>query len=90
MRCNQNPCNLSPSELKIAECMIRGLNTLGCARELHLSRRTVESHLSSIYYKLGIKNDPLICKMVLAANILKDFYAREYLPYKYKGTISEN
>lgn len=90
MNYNQNPCNLSPSEIPIALCLIRGLNTLGCARELHLSRRTVESHLSSIYCKLGINADPLICQMVLAANILKDFYACEYLPYKYEGTISEN
>lgn len=72
MNCNQNPCNLSPSELKVALCLIKGLNTQGCARELYLSRRTVESHLSSIYCKLGIDPDPLICQRVVAANLLKD------------------
>ena len=82
-----NPYGLSGAELKVARCIIQGLNVMGCAQELYLSKRTVESHLNSIYRKLGIAQDPAIYKLVVAANMLRDY---GYFACSDSGTISKN
>jgi DNA-binding CsgD family transcriptional regulator len=45
---------LSPSEWRVAELATRGLPNADIARELSVTRRTVEAHLTNIYRKVGI------------------------------------
>lgn len=69
-----NPYGLSPIEIKIAKCITRGASAYGCAQELYLSQRTVEHYLRLIYKKLRLTDDPLLCKRMVAAILLQDFY----------------
>ncbi|MFJ9865973.1 helix-turn-helix transcriptional regulator [Streptomyces sp. NPDC101165] len=45
---------LTARELEVAELVAQGLSNQGIAARLHLSRRTVETHLSSIYRKASV------------------------------------
>jgi pimeloyl-ACP methyl ester carboxylesterase/DNA-binding CsgD family transcriptional regulator len=45
---------LTAAELRVAECVARGLANPQIAEALHLSRHTVESHLKRIYTKLAV------------------------------------
>ncbi len=45
---------LTAAELRVAECVARGMANPAIADALHLSRHTVESHLKRIYTKLGV------------------------------------
>jgi pimeloyl-ACP methyl ester carboxylesterase/DNA-binding CsgD family transcriptional regulator len=47
---------LTPSERRIARLAQRGLTNTEIARELRLSPRTVENHLSRAYGKLGVRS----------------------------------
>ncbi|MEM8904265.1 MAG: LuxR C-terminal-related transcriptional regulator, partial [Actinomycetota bacterium] len=47
---------LSPAELRVAELVGTGASNPEVAEQLYISRRTVESHLSHIYVKLGISS----------------------------------
>jgi len=47
---------LSPRERQIAACVLQGKANKAIEQELFIGRRTVESHLYSIYKKLGVKN----------------------------------
>ncbi|HEY8467504.1 MAG TPA: AAA family ATPase [Solirubrobacterales bacterium] len=47
--------SLTPGELRVAELAARGLSTPQIAHELHITRKTVESHLTHIYRKLEIR-----------------------------------
>jgi DNA-binding CsgD family transcriptional regulator len=46
---------LSPSEAKVALSVAQGRTNQETAQELYLSVKTVESHLSSVYRKLGVR-----------------------------------
>ena len=46
--------DLSPREEEILALMAQGLSNAGIARKLTLGIRTVESHVSSIFTKLGL------------------------------------
>lgn len=48
--------DLSPRERQIARCVIEGKPNAAIGEELFISHRTVESHLYSIYRKLGVKS----------------------------------
>ena len=48
--------NLSPRERQIAACVLEGKSNKTIEQELFIGRRTVESHLYSIYRKMGVKN----------------------------------
>lgn len=48
--------NLSPRERQIARCVLEGKSNAVIEKELFIGRRTVESHLYSIYRKTGVKN----------------------------------
>lgn len=51
---NRGLSGLSPREEEILSLMAQGLSNSGIARRLTLSIRTVESHVSSIFTKLGL------------------------------------
>ncbi len=53
-RRNQGLVDLSPREEEILSLMAQGLSNAGIARRLTLGIRTVESHVSSIFTKLGL------------------------------------
>lgn len=48
--------NLSPRERQIVARVLEGKSNKAIEQELFIGRRTVESHLYSIYKKLGVKN----------------------------------
>ena len=50
------PTELTAMERKVAGLAARGRTNVEIARELFLSVRTVESHLSSAYGKLGVRS----------------------------------
>lgn len=45
---------LTPAEWRVLEMMAAGLSNTGIAAVLHLSPRTVESHVKWIFRKLGL------------------------------------
>jgi DNA-binding NarL/FixJ family response regulator len=45
---------LTPAEWRVLETMAAGLSNTGIAQALHLSPRTVESHVKWIFRKLGL------------------------------------
>jgi len=50
------PTGLTPQERRVAAHALTGASTRQIASALHLSPRTVESHLGSIYRKAGVKS----------------------------------
>jgi DNA-binding CsgD family transcriptional regulator len=56
---------LTPTELKIAALVAEGLSTPGIAQNLFLSRRTVQTHISHIIAKLGLR-----CRVDIAREVL--------------------
>ena len=53
---HEHVMTLSDRELEVLSHASRGLRTTDIARELSVSTRTVESHFTSIYNKLGVTN----------------------------------
>ena len=49
-----DPRRLTPSEIRVAELAATGLNNRDIAARLHVTRKTVETHLSAVYRKLDI------------------------------------
>jgi DNA-binding CsgD family transcriptional regulator len=60
---------LTPTELKIAALLARGDSTTDVARSMFLSRRTVQTHISHILAKLGVKGRADIVREALRQGI---------------------
>jgi DNA-binding CsgD family transcriptional regulator len=55
---------LTPREVDVTRALARGLTTNEIARELHLSRYTVQDHLKAVYEKTGVSGrGELVAKM---------------------------
>ncbi|KPM50683.1 DNA-binding response regulator [Frankia sp. CcI49] len=57
---------LSDRERRILELMAQGLSNSGISQQVHLSPKTVESHIASIFTKLGLRMEPTENRRVLA------------------------
>ena len=51
----KNPAGLTPGQMKVLTLLARGLQNSEIARELFLSPRTVDHHVSAILAKLGVR-----------------------------------
>jgi DNA-binding NarL/FixJ family response regulator len=58
--------SLSARELDVLRLMAEGLSNVGIAAGLHLSLRTVESHIGHIMAKLGVEDSAEGHRRVLA------------------------
>jgi len=58
--------SLSPRERQIALCVLEGKSNEAIEKELFIGRRTVESHLYSVYRKLGVKNRLQLARLAAA------------------------
>lgn len=58
--------HLSPRERQVLELMARGLSNAAICRELHLSVKTVEPLVGSVFAKLGLPQDSSTNRRVLA------------------------
>jgi DNA-binding NarL/FixJ family response regulator len=47
---------LTPTQVKVAECLLEGMSNKEVARRLGRSSRTIEDHRADIYRRLGVKN----------------------------------
>jgi DNA-binding NarL/FixJ family response regulator len=52
----EHPAGLSPREVEVLRLVAEGLTSAQIATELFLSPRTVDTHLTSIYQKLGVNS----------------------------------
>lgn len=60
---------LTRRELDVTRALARGLSTSEIARELHLSRHTVQDHLKAVYEKVGVSS-----RGELVAKVFADHY----------------
>jgi DNA-binding CsgD family transcriptional regulator len=52
----ENPFGLTAREIELLSCLVKGSSNNSIARELSLSPRTVEHHISSMLQKTGLKS----------------------------------
>lgn len=48
------PAELTPRELEVLECLVRGMSYKGIASALRISHETVRSHIRAVYRKLRV------------------------------------
>ena len=65
---NQSAIRLSARQIQCLSCITQGLTAKEAANALHISHRTVETHLYNLNQKLVCKNR---CQMANAWNIIK-------------------
>lgn len=64
--------SLSKSELRVVELVCEGLTNPQIAEQLYLSRRTVQSHLYSIFKKLGVKSRTELATLAVRAGVTNE------------------
>jgi DNA-binding CsgD family transcriptional regulator len=61
----RDPLSLTPREREILDLLVQGLSNPAISTRLHLSSRTVEHHVSSIFSKLGVQTRSEAIALVL-------------------------
>jgi DNA-binding CsgD family transcriptional regulator len=61
---------LTPQELQIARMVADGLNNSEAAAAMFLSRKTVETHLTRVYRKLGIRSRTDLTRVLVAESVM--------------------
>jgi len=61
---------LTPQELQIARMVADGLNNSEAAAAMFLSRKTVETHLTRVYRKLGIRSRTDLTRILTAESVM--------------------
>ena len=61
-------CDLTPREVEILTLLVDGLRVSTIARSLHLSDGTVRNYLSSIFGKVGVRNQAELLEHVFGAD----------------------
>jgi DNA-binding CsgD family transcriptional regulator/tetratricopeptide (TPR) repeat protein len=56
---------LTPTEREIVDLVVEGRTTIAIAEKMYLSRRTVQTHVSSVLRKLGVRSRVEIARAVL-------------------------
>jgi DNA-binding CsgD family transcriptional regulator len=68
-RAPENPAGLTSREVEVLGLVARGMTSAQVAKELFLSPRTVETHLTSIYHKLGVTSRSAATRFALEHNL---------------------
>ena len=55
---------LSPAERRVAELVSQGLTNREIGEQLHIARRTVETHIVHAFQKLGVQNRTQLARLV--------------------------
>jgi non-specific serine/threonine protein kinase len=61
----EHPAGLSPREVEVLMLVVEGLTNAQIAKELFLSPRTVDTHLTSIYHKLEVSSRAAATRIAL-------------------------
>lgn len=61
--------SLSPAELRVVTMVCEGLTNPQIAARLYLSKRTVQSHLYSIFKKLGVASRTELATLAVRAGM---------------------
>jgi len=65
-----NPWNLTPAEFEVLRYVAKGLSNAEVGRVMTLERRTVRTHLSHLYRKMGVNSHVEAVVMALRAGIV--------------------
>lgn len=66
----ENPFRLTSREMEILACLAKGLSNSAIAKQLSLSRRTVEHHIASILQKMQVRSRIEAVEAALKDNLL--------------------
>lgn len=67
----ENPWNLTPAEFEVLRYVTKGLSNAEVGQVMTLERRTVRTHLSHIYRKMGVNSHVEAVVMALRAGIVE-------------------
>ena len=63
------PGGLTSREFEVLGLVAKGMTSAQIARELYLSPRTVEAHITSIYHKIGVSSRAAATRFALEHNL---------------------
>ena len=66
---SEHPAGLTSREVEVLGLVASGMTSARIAKELFLSPRTVETHLTSIYHKLGVSSRSAATRFALEHNL---------------------
>src|SRR5829696_2842066 len=65
----EHPAGLTSREIEVLGLVAAGMTSARIANELYLSSRTVETHITSIYHKLGVSSRAAATRFALEHNL---------------------
>ena len=66
----EHPAGLSPREVEVLGLVVEGLTNAQIAKKLFLSPRTVDTHLTSVYHKLGVSSRTAATRFALEHGLI--------------------